>query len=76
MVKLALMTKNASLPRLTASIATTLGGGPKVTVNGIVNDGLFGVFFILKYDTAISPLPVKGVGGLSLDMLVTSSLLL
>lgn len=75
-VKLALMTKNASLPRLTASVITTLGGGPRVTVNGIVNDGLFGVFFMLKYDTSVAPLQLANVGGFSLFALINSNVLL
>lgn len=75
-VKLALMTKNASLPRLTASIITTLGGGPRVTVKGTVNDGLFGVFFMLKYDTSVAPLDLDNVAGFSLLMLMNSKMLL
>lgn len=75
-VNLALITKKASLPRLTASVITTLGGGPRVTVKGMVNDGLFGVFFMLKYDTDVAPLRLDKVAGFSLLALINSYVLL
>ncbi len=75
-VKLALITTKASLPRLTASVITTHGNDSTVTVKGIIKDGVFGVFFMLNVYTAVRPLAVNSVSCLSLKVVLMSVLLL
>lgn len=58
-VKLAVITLKASLPRLIASMATTEEKGAKVTVKGVIKDGVFGVLFIVNAATLVYAIPFR-----------------
>lgn len=77
MVKLAVMTFNASTPRLIVDILSTLGNDTRVTVNGIINDGVFGTLVVVNYATLMLPVGMnrKAVDG-RVPLIVLSSLML
>ncbi len=59
-VKLAIITFKASLPRFMADFVSTLGNDDSVSVNGIIKDGVFGILTVINYSTLIAPVIVDG----------------
>lgn len=76
-VKLAVITFNASTPRLAIDISSTLGNDTSVTVNGIMKDGVFGALVVMNYATLFTPVIVaQGALGGRVPLYVLSSIIL
>lgn len=73
-VKLAVITFNASTPRLAIDVSSTLGNDTSVTVNGIIKDGAFGALVVINYATLFTPVTVAhGALGHRVPLYVLSS---
>lgn len=59
-VNLAVITVKASLPRATIDIATSLIGGGRLTIDGIMNSGVFGLVMIIKIYSVLAPVLMRG----------------
>lgn len=75
-VKLAVITTKADVPRLTASVITTCGHGASVTVKGVINSGLFGVLAVTNSYSLVRPVRTGGMGCVSLLIVLNVSILL
>ncbi len=56
MVNVAMITFNASVPRFFIGVGTTFGRSDRVTLAGVLNDGVLGVLIVLNISTSVCPL--------------------
>lgn len=76
-VKLAVITFNASTPRLAIDMSSTLGKDTSVTVKGMIKDGVFGALVVINYATLFTPVIVaRGALGGRVPLYVLSSVML
>lgn len=76
LIKLAVMSVKASLPRLIASVITTEGGRISVTLKGTINSYVFGVLVILKVTSTVDPVTFVRRGVVSVVILIMFSLVI
>ena len=75
-VGLTIVAVGTSMPELTVSLLSAMGGSGEMAIGNVVGSNLFNIFFILGASSLICPLAIKGIGTLDWVALLGCSMLL